>query len=81
MNEQEIFDKVQAIIVEQLAVDKDQVTKEANFANDLGADSLDTVELVMAIEEAFNIEIPDETAEKIGTLQQAVDFISQKVAA
>ena len=81
MNEQEIFDKVQSIIVEQFGVEKDQVTKEANFANDLGADSLDTVELVMTIEEAFDIEIPDEAAEQIGTLQDAVDFISQKVAA
>lgn len=81
MNEQEIFDKVQSIIVEHLSVERELVTKEANFANDLGADSLDTVELVMAIEEAFDIEIPDETAEQIGTLQQAVDFISQKVAA
>jgi acyl carrier protein len=80
MSEQEVFDKVQAIIAEQLGVEKDQVTKDANFANDLGADSLDTVELVMAIEEAFNIEIPDETAEKISNLQQAVDFINQKVA-
>ena len=81
MSEKEVFDKVQAIIAEQLGVEKDQVTKDANFANDLGADSLDTVELVMAIEEAFNIEIPDETAEKISNLQQAVDFINQKVAA
>jgi acyl carrier protein len=81
MSEQEVFDKVQAIIAEQLGVEKDQVTKDANFANDLGADSLDTVELVMAIEEAFNIEIPDETAEKISNLQQDVDFINQKVAA
>ena len=81
MNEQEIFDKVQGIISEQLGVEKSQVTKDANFANDLGADSLDTVELVMAIEEAFNIEIPDETAEQISNLQQAVDFIRQKVAA
>jgi len=81
MSEQEVFDKVQAIIPEQLGVEKDQVTKDANFANDLGADSLDTVELVMAIEEAFNIEIPDETAEKISNLQQDVDFINQKVAA
>ena len=81
MNEQEIFDKVQSIISEQLGVEKAQVTKDANFANDLGADSLDTVELVMAIEEAFNIEIPDETAEQISNLQQAVDFIRQKVAA
>jgi acyl carrier protein len=81
MSEQEVFDKVQIIIAEQLGVEKDQVTKDANFANDLGADSLDTVELVMAIEEAFNIEIPDEIAEKISNLQQAVDFINQKVAA
>mgnify|MGYP000945529709 CR=1 FL=1 len=81
MNEQEIFDKVQSIISEQLGVEKAQVTKDANFANDLGADSLDTVELVMAIEEAFNIEIPDETAEQISNLQQAVDFIRQKVVA
>jgi acyl carrier protein len=81
MTEKEVFEKVQTIIAEQLGVEKDQVTKDANFANDLGADSLDTVELVMAIEEAFNIEIPDETAEKISNLQQAVDFINQKVAA
>jgi acyl carrier protein len=81
MTEKEVFDRVQIIIAEQLGVEKDQVTKDANFANDLGADSLDTVELVMAIEEAFNIEIPDETAEKISNLQQAVDFINQKVAA
>lgn len=81
MSEQEVFNKVQTIIAEQLGVEKDQVTKDASFANDLGADSLDTVELVMAIEEAFNIEIPDETAEKISNLQQAVDFINQKVVA
>jgi len=81
MSEQEVFDKVQTIIAEQLGVEKDQVTKDANFANDLGADSLDTVELVMAIEEAFNIEIPDETAQNISNLQQAVDFINQKVVA
>jgi acyl carrier protein len=81
MTEQEIFNKVQSIIAEQLGVEKGQVTKEANFANDLGADSLDTVELVMAMEEAFNIEIPDETAEQISNMQQAVDFIRQKVAA
>ena len=81
MSEQEVFDKVQTIIAEQLGVERDQVTKDASFANDLGADSLDTVELVMAIEEAFNIEIPDETAEKISNLQQAVDFINQKVVA
>ena len=81
MNEQEIFDKVQTIVSEGLDVDKARVTKDANFANDLGADSLDTVELVMSIEEAFDIEIPDEAAEKISNLQQAVDFITEKVAA
>ena len=81
MNEEEIFGKVQSIISEQLGVEKSQVTKEANFANDLGADSLDTVELVMAMEEAFNIEIPDETAEQISNMQQAVDYIKQKVTA
>nr|YP_009313327.1 Acyl carrier protein [Dichotomaria marginata]SCW21581.1 Acyl carrier protein [Dichotomaria marginata] len=74
-----IFDRVQDIVAQQLGVDKTQVTKEANFANDLGADSLDTVELVMAIEEEFSIEIPDEDAEKITTLSQAIDFIEKAV--
>lgn len=74
-----IFNRVRDIIVQQLAVDEQQVTLEANFANDLGADSLDTVELVMAIEEEFNIEIPDEDAEKIATLNQAVQFIEDKI--
>lgn len=74
-----IFNKVRNIVVQQLGVDEQQVTLEANFANDLGADSLDTVELVMAIEEEFNIEIPDEDAEKIATLNQAVRFIEEKI--
>nr|YP_009297711.1 acyl carrier protein [Kumanoa americana]AOM67445.1 acyl carrier protein [Kumanoa americana] len=77
MTDKDIFDKVQAIVVQQLGVDKKQVTKEAHFANDLGADSLDTVELVMAIEEEFSIEIPDEDAELIGTLDEAIKFISK----
>ena len=77
----DIATRVKKIIVDKLGVDENEVTTEASFTNDLGADSLDTVELVMAIEEAFNIEIPDETAEKISNLQQAVDFISQKVTA
>ena len=77
----DISTRVKKIIVDKLGVDENEVTTEASFTNDLGADSLDTVELVMAIEEAFNIEIPDETAEKISNLQQAVDFISQKVTA
>lgn len=74
-----IFERVQEIIVQQLGVDKNKVTLNANFANDLGADSLDTVELVMAIEEEFSIEIPDEDAEKIATLDQAIQFIQQAV--
>lgn len=77
----DIAEKVKAIIIDNLGVDASEVTAAASFTNDLGADSLDTVELVMAIEEAFNIEIPDDTAEQISNLQQAVDFISQKVAA
>nr|YP_009315778.1 Acyl carrier protein [Trichogloeopsis pedicellata]SCW24436.1 Acyl carrier protein [Trichogloeopsis pedicellata] len=74
-----IFDRVQGIVVQQLGVDKNQVTEEAHFADDLGADSLDTVELVMAIEEEFSIEIPDEQAESISTLGQAVHFIENAV--
>lgn len=76
---QDIFNKVRNIVAQQLGVDKQQVTLEAHFANDLGADSLDTVELVMAIEEEFSIEIPDQDAEKISTLNQAVEFIKQAV--
>jgi len=72
-----IFEIVKEIVIEQLCVDEHLVTLESNFANDLGADSLDTVELVMAIEEAFGIEIPDEDAEKIATLDQAVKFIEK----
>lgn len=75
-----IFETVRNIVAQQLGVDEKLVTLEANFANDLGADSLDTVELVMAIEEEFDIEIPDEDAEKIATLNQAVKFIEQAVS-
>ncbi len=77
---QEIFDKVKSIVVEQLEVEEDKVTPEANFANDLGADSLDTVELVMALEEEFDIEIPDEAAENIATVKAAVDYIEKEQA-
>ena len=70
-----VEEKVKSIIVEQLGVDANEVTPEASFVDDLGADSLDTVELVMAFEEAFNIEIPDEAAEKISKVQEAVDYI------
>lgn len=70
-----VEEKVKEIIVDQLGVDEKQVNSEASFINDLGADSLDTVELVMALEEEFDIEIPDEDAEKIATVQNAVDYI------
>jgi len=70
-------EKVKSIIVEQLGVDEDEVTLDASFTDDLGADSLDIVELVMAFEEEFGIEIPDEEAEKISTVRQAVDYIEK----
>jgi acyl carrier protein len=73
----QVDEKVKQIIVEQLGVDEAEVTSNASFVDDLGADSLDTVELVMAFEEAFDIEIPDEDAEKIRTVQDAVDYISK----
>jgi len=72
-----VFDRVKKIVVEQLGIDEDQVNMEASFTDDLGADSLDTVELVMALEQEFNLEIPDEDAEKIGTVGQAVDYIEE----
>ena len=68
--------RVRKIIIEQLGVKEEQVTNEASFVEDLGADSLDTVELVMALEEEFELEIPDEDAEKITTVQQAIDYIT-----
>ena len=71
-----IEERVKDIVAEQLGVDKKQVTNEASFVDDLGADSLDTVELVMALEEVFEIEIPDEEAEKITTIQHAIDYIN-----
>ncbi len=75
-----IAEKVKEIIVEQLGVDPEEVTVEASFVNDLGADSLDTVELVMALEEEFNIEIPDEEAEKLDTVGKAIDYINKHKA-
>lgn len=70
-----IEERVKKIVVEQLGVKEDIVTANASFVDDLGADSLDTVELVMALEEEFEVEIPDEEAEKITTVQQAIDYI------
>ena len=73
-----IQERVRKIIIEQLGVNDEQVTNDASFVDDLGADSLDTVELVMALEEEFGLEIPDEDAQKIGTVQAAIDYIEQK---
>ena len=73
-----VSDKVKSIIVEQLGVEADEVTAEASFTDDLGADSLDIVELVMAFEEEFDIEIPDEDAEKIGRVRDAVAYIESQ---
>ncbi|GAB2712961.1 acyl carrier protein [Kitasatospora kifunensis] len=72
-----VEEKVKAIIVEQLGIDEGEVTASASFVDDLGADSLDTVELVMAFEETFDIEIPDEDAEKIRTVKDAVEYIDK----
>jgi len=76
-----IEQRVRKIVAEQLGVNEADVKNESSFVNDLGADSLDTVELVMALEEEFETEIPDEEAEKIATVQQAVDFIKSHVKA
>lgn len=78
MNELATFDKVKAIIVDQLGVEESEVAMEASFVDDLGADSLDIVELVMALEEEFGLEIPDEEAEKIRTVGDAVKFIQDR---
>jgi acyl carrier protein len=76
MDEKEAFERVKKVAVAQLSVNPDEVTNEASFTKDLGADSLDTVELVMALEEEFGMEIPDEDAEKITTVGEAVKYIS-----
>jgi acyl carrier protein len=76
----EVAEKVKKIVVEHLGVDEAKVTPEASFIDDLGADSLDTVELVMAFEEAFGVEIPEDAAEKIGTVKDAIDYIEKKKA-
>ena len=75
-----IESKVKEIIVQQLGVDAEKVTAEASFVDDLGADSLDVVELVMAFEEEFDVEIPDEAAEKIGTVKDAVEFLTSNAS-
>ncbi|MCX5614187.1 MULTISPECIES: acyl carrier protein [Bombella] len=77
----EIADKVKKIVVEHLGVEEDKVKPDASFIDDLGADSLDTVELVMAFEEAFSVEIPEDAAEKIATVNDAIEYISKQKAA
>ena len=79
MEEKEAFERVKKVAVAQLNVNGDEVTMEASFTKDLGADSLDTVELVMALEEEFGMEIPDEDAEKITTVGEAVKYISAHI--
>ena len=71
------FDKVKEVIIDKLGVEGDKVVTEASFVDDLGADSLDTVELIMQLEEEFGLEIPDESAEKMTTVQSAVDYIEE----
>ena len=76
----EIFEKVRKVVIEQLGVEKDKVALESSFIGDLGADSLDTVEFVMALEDEFGIEIPDEDAEKIKTVGDAVAYVEEHLA-
>ncbi|MCC5639273.1 acyl carrier protein [Nostoc sp. CHAB 5844] len=80
MSQAETFEKVKKNVADQLGVEPEKITPTSNFIDDLGADSLDLVELVMAFEEEFEIEIPDEAAEKILTVQDAVDYINNQVA-
>ncbi len=75
-----IADRVKSIIVEKLGVEESEVTPEASFTNDLGADSLDTVELIMELEKAFNISIPDEEAEKIATVGDAIGYLAENAS-
>lgn len=77
---QDIESKVKAIIVDKLGVDESEVVSDANFTNDLGADSLDTVELIMEFEKEFDISIPDEDAENIATVGNAVSYLSEKIS-
>lgn len=79
MNQEEIFDKVKEIIIEQLGVTESVITAEASFIDDLGADSLDIVELIMALEEEFDLEIPDSDAEKVVTVGDVVEYIKDNV--
>lgn len=79
MTEEEVFAKVKALVAKQLSIDEKEITPEASFLDDLGADSLDTVELIMSFEEEFNITIPDEDAEQIRRVQDVLEFIKKKL--
>ncbi|HHF52115.1 MAG: acyl carrier protein [Candidatus Aminicenantes bacterium] len=79
MDREELLAKVKEIVSDKLSISEDQVTEEASFIDDLGADSLDTVELIMALEDEFELDIPDEEAEKLDTVGKAIDFVLEKV--
>ncbi len=74
-----VFEKIKAIIADRLGIDENEIKLESSFVDDLGADSLDVVELVMALEEEFEVEIPDEDAEKVGTVNDVVKYVSSKI--
>ncbi|MFP4081217.1 MAG: acyl carrier protein [Candidatus Aminicenantes bacterium] len=80
MEREELLKKVKAIVSDKLSISEDQVTEEASFIDDLGADSLDTVELVMALEDEFNMDIPDEEAEKLTTVGKAIDYVLEHLS-
>jgi len=80
MEREELLKKVKAIVADKLSISEDQVTEEASFIDDLGADSLDTVELVMALEDEFDLDIPDEEAEKLTTVGKAIDYVLEQLA-
>ena len=79
MEKDELLNKIKAIVADKLSIGEDQVTEEASFIDDLGADSLDTVELVMALEDEFNLDIPDEEAEKLTTVGKAIEYVLANV--
>ncbi|HDJ23050.1 MAG: acyl carrier protein [Candidatus Aminicenantes bacterium 4484_214] len=80
MEREELLKKVKAIVADKLSISEDQVTEDASFIDDLGADSLDTVELVMALEDEFDLDIPDEDAEKLTTVGKAIDYVLEQLA-